>query len=406
MKNRLLCFLLSLPLWVSAGGFQLNSMSPKTAAMGGSVTGMAVDASSSFFNPAALSKLPMNVVNAGAAFHLPLTAFSGTSGGVEEMEFSGFPTPFLYGSYRLSEKAVLGLSVNTPFAFNSVWKDDWSGRYVSISSRLNSTFVQPALSYQLGKNLYLGAGPVLALSNRKQVRAIDVFSASSGEARLQTESSAQGFGVNAGLLAAFGKTMVGINYRSAVSFQAEEGDADFTDIPPLLLQDGIYPDATTFSSVWTLPSVFSLGLSSAIDEKVTVALDFNLTGWSVFDSLNTTFKDHPALDERSPRKYKDSFSIRGGVQYAYNNKITIRGGLAYETSPVQDGYVIPESADGGKFLFSGGASLQLKKGWSIDGALMIENLQERLETANITSNFNGNYKTIIYGAILGIQKTF
>ena len=406
MKKPILCFLLSLPFWVSAGGFQLNSMSPKTAAMGGSVTGMAVDASATFFNPAALSKLQKNFINAGVAFHMPLTAFSGTSGAAEEMDFSGFPTPFLYGSYRLSGKAVIGVSVNTPFAFNSVWKEDWSGRYVSISSRLNSTYIQPALSYQLGKNLFLGAGPVLALSNSKQVRAIDLFSVSSGEARVQTEGGAIGFGFNAGLLATLGKTMVGINYRSAVSFKVEDGDAAFTNIPVLFILDGLYPEITTFSSSWTLPSVVSVGISTAIDDKVTLTGDISLTGWSVYDSVNMAFSGFPALDYKSPRRYDDSFSIRAGVQYAYNSKVTLRGGLAYETSPVQDGYVIPETADAGKFLFSGGISYQLKKGWSLDAALMIENLQERLETANVSANFNGNYKTIVYGAGLGLQKTF
>ena len=406
MKKYIFWFLLLFPLIVSAGGFQLNSLSPGTAAMGGGVTGFALDASAAYFNPAALAKLQGNTLTAGVALQVPLTVFSSPYGKIEEMGSSAFASPFLYGSYRLSKKTVIGLSVNSPYGYNSNWKDDWSGRYVSISSRLNSTYIQPSLSYQLGKNIFIGAGPVLAFSSIKAMRLLDLSSSSIGDARLQTEGGAAGFGFNAGLLASFGKTMLGINYRSAVNFLEEDGEAAFMNIPSLLVQDGIFPTVTTFKSEWSLPSVLSVGLSRSVDEKVTLALDFSTTGWSVYDSVNIGFSDYPQLNQNKPRKYTNSFSLRGGVQYVYSPKITFRGGLAYETSPVPDGYVIPETADAGRFLFAGGGTLMLKKSWSIDVALMIENMQERLETDNVVEDFNGNYKTIIYGAVLGIQKVF
>ncbi len=399
MRNLLFSALLLVSAAACAGGFQINTQGQKATAMGGSVTGLALDASAAFFNPGALSSLEHNQFVAGVNAILPRSVYLGPYNGTENLEKKVF-TPFsVYGAYKLKGKLTLGLSVNTPFGLGTTWADNWTGRYVSQSARLNAVFIQPTVAYKLNEHMSVGAGPVMALGHAKLSKAIPVDDGT-GEAQLKLDGKGSGVGFNLGVFATYGKFNFGLDYRSAVKVDIKSGSADFVNVPSSLIANGTFPQSTSFSTGITLPSVASVGIGYRPDDKWKVNIEFNWTGWSVYDSLNFTFSEYPQFNSHSPRNYKDALALRIGAAYQLNSKLTLRGGVAYDQTPVQDGYVSPELPDNHKTILSCGVGYQYTKHLAFDMAFMYENVKERKETGNHQGSFNGTYKSNI--TIVGI----
>lgn len=405
MKRWLLGLFLC-PLVVEAGGFQLNTLNQKAAGMGGSVTGLALDAGAAFYNPAAMSMLDSSAFNAGCTALFSRTAFLGTSGGQENQRMRVCLPSHVYGAWKVKQKVAVGLSINSPFGYRTEWAENWSGRYIRQSERLSTYFVQPAISYRISDRLSLGAGPVIALGAVESIQALPVTRQQVNDGRLTLSGNGEGLGVNAGLFFQAGRTSAGISYRSAIQLDISEGTAAFENIPAIFLSNGTFPASDVFRSRLNLPSVISAGWGQKIGDRMRLSLDVNFTGWSVYDSLVVEFKDRPDLAIRSPRKFKNTMAVRVGGQYHYAPRLQLRAGLAFDPSPVQDGYIHPGLPDADRVVISGGFTWLLKKGWSIEGAVQFQEMKERREENNVENNFNGTYKSVVYAAGIGLQYMF
>lgn len=406
MKYWMSCLMLALPFLSEGGGFQINTQSQKATSMGGSVTGNALDASVVFYNPGGMSMLDSNTFNLGLSALMPGTAFLGLTGGQEDMKSKVYLPAYFYGLYFLDEKSSIGLSVNSPFGLGTEWEDQWSGRYISTKAKLTTLFIQPSLGYKISDRISIGVGPVFVLGNADLNKALPVTGADGVEATAELKGNGNGFGVNGGVMMAFGKTSVGLNYRSSVKIKLEDGEADFNNVPSSLISNGTFVNSASFNSEITLPAVASIGIGYKVNEELLVNLDLNYTFWSVYDSLNFLFPDHSSLDSRNARAYENSLAVRLGAQYNYSERLKIRGGLAFDQSPVQDGYVSPELPDADRLIVSAGFTLKMKKGWSVEGTLLFEDVRERKEENNVQNNFNGTYKSYLYGAGVGVQYAF
>ena len=394
------------PLLLKAGGYQINTQSQKGLSMGGAVTGLAMDASVAFYNPAGLSALDSNYFNIGACLLMPKTAFLGPYGGSEHNSSSLYSSIYLYGNYILNSKLTLGLSVNTPFVLGTKWDEKWSGRYVIQEARISTLFIQPTIAYKINERFSVGVGPVIVTGNTKFRRALNVLNQDGSDGQLELKGAGNGFGFNAGVFARFGKTSVGVSYRSEVKLDMEDGDAVFSNIPISLINNGSFPNETKFNSSITLPSVISLGVSRVLNEKFTANVDFNYTGWSVNDSLVFSYPEYPDLNTSSARKLNNSFAIRVGAKYQYSERMQLRGGIGYDQSPVPDGYINPELPDADKVILGAGCTYKLRKGWSLEGSFAFEDVRERKEERNKQENINGTYKSYIYVLGLGLQYQF
>ncbi|MFN0190117.1 MAG: OmpP1/FadL family transporter [Bacteroidia bacterium] len=406
MKKVLFSCMILFPLLLKAGGYQINTQSQKGLSMGGSVTGLAMDASVSFYNPAGLSALDSNYFNFGACFLLPKTAFLGPYGGTEQLSAKSISTFYLYGNYILNSKLTLGLSINNPFGLGTEWDANWSGRYVTQEARISTLFVQPTIAYKVNERFSVGVGPVIVTGNTKFRRALNVLNQDGSDGQLELKGAGNGFGFNAGIFAGFGKTTVGVSYRSEVKLDIENGNAVYSNIPSSLILNGTFPNNTKYISSFTLPSVISLGIGRVLNEKFTANVDFNFTGWSVVDSLVFSYPDYPGLNTSSARNLKNSFAIRVGAKYQYSERMQLRGGIGYDQSPVPNGYVNPELPDADKIILGAGCTYRLKSGWSLEGTFSFEDLRERKEEKNRQENINGTYKSYIYVLGLGLQYQF
>jgi long-chain fatty acid transport protein len=377
-----------------AQGFQVNFQGQKQQGMGSAGSALIQDASTVFFNPAGISFLSKIEVNLAMTPVFSSVLFEETDGEGIGRTNSPVGTPFSgYATYKKDSLSPLGIGfgVYTPFGSTISWEDGWSGRYTMLRLQLRAIYFQPTVSYRISKNVSLGAGFVFASGGVSLKKNIPVSDSSYSDGLAELTGKAKGLGYNIGVhWQANEKFSLGFNYRSQINVEVKEGIADFT-VPVSL--EANFPDGT-FSSSLPLPQVATIGLSYAINDQWKFALDVNWIGWKAYDTLGFDYAQNTTslLDTRSARMYKNSCAFRGGTQYRINSFFTVRAGLAYGISPVQDGYLTPETPDANRMNYTAGCSFLFGQHFSLDLSLLYTHVNRRdtnLETA-LSGTFRAN----------------
>lgn len=391
-----------IPVVSFGGGFQMNMLGMKATSMGGAFTGFGSDASTTFYNPGAMTFREYSQLALGASVIHKSTSYLSPYAGNTDMK-NGVNVPLhFYAIGKLNETTAVGISVNTPFNMQAEWDDNWTGRYIARKTKLKALYVQPSIAYQFTETFGIGGGPVIAFGTTKMTRAIPVTSAS-GETALEIDGHSTGFGFNLGLFfKASDDFTLGLDYRSAVKMNVKKGDAGFSNVPASLV--ATYPASLKFETSYTLPSVITAGAAYKLTRELTLCADINYTTWKSFDSLEFKFENNSQLNYVSGRYYKNVFAFRVGAQYAISERVDVRGGVAFDSSPVPDNHVVPDNPDNDRYIFSAGGSMKFGEHVSVDLAYMLQNVKER-EVMNEQYNFSGNYKSIIniFGFTLNYQ---
>ncbi len=380
---------------IFAGGFQVNLQGQKQTAMGHAGTGLCLDNASILFNPGAVSFLDsLRGLSFGSSFIIPRTTYLDAQSRYVAHTENHTGTPFtIYGNIRFKKapKLSVALGVYTPFGSKVQWADDWKGQFLIREIDLKTIFIQPTISYKLSNKLGIGLGFIYAtgdFSLRKGVPIQDSLG-NYGEGKLNGKAS--GYGFNAGIyFKATEKLSIGIDYRSQVNVSVKGGSADF------VVADAVanYFPSTTFSTELKLPQYATLGFGYVLNSKLKFALDVNYVGWQSYDSLLIDFKDNTdkLADIHSARMYKRAFIFRLGTQYKRNDKWTFRAGAYYDMTPVQSGYLTPETPDSDKIGITTGVSFNVTKNFHVDASLLYIEGMKRTDT-NIETQFTGTYKT-------------
>ncbi len=119
----------------------------------------------------------------------------------------------------------------------------------------------------------------------------------------------------------------------------------------------------------------------------------------------STFTTSKLQDVHSPRQYKNSSIIRLGAQYHLKEKIFVRAGIYYDFTPVQNGYLTPETPDSDKLTFTAGASYKPSKHFNIDASLAYVIGFTRTDT-NIETGFRGTWKSRALLPGIGLEYVF
>ncbi|MBC5993932.1 OmpP1/FadL family transporter [Pontibacter cellulosilyticus] len=402
MKSKLLAFLGSALLsgTAMAGGYQVNLASQRQIGMGHTGTGIQTGTSSIFFNPGALSYIRENGVTIGASAissHIAYRGIEPTS--VSAEADNDFGTPFqVYAAYKVDDMLTVGLGIYTPFGSGVKWGDQWSGRFALNQIDLQAIFFQPTVSYKIGDKLGLGVGFVVATGAVNLQRAVPVQNQDGTEGSIELDGSAKtGFGVNVGaFFQATEKLSIGIDYRSKIDLEVEEGDVIFSNIPAAAR--GSFPDGAQFSAQLPLPATLTLGVGYQVNDQLTLAADVSHVGWSEYESLRFNF-DKPVAGSNfseSARNYEDAFIYRIGAEYQLNEKLALRGGAYYDQTPVQDGYLTPETPDADSRGLSAGIGYAITESFGVDASFLYINKKKRTDSAEASRSIAGTYKATAY----------
>ncbi len=391
-----------------AGGFQINLQGQKQTGMGHAGTGLCLDNASILFNPGALSFLDsLKGIYIGASFIMPRSTYADYATRYVAHPVKHIGTPFtLYAVYKFKKAKNwnCGLGIYTPFGSKVQWEDDWKGQFLIREIDLKTIFIQPTVSYKINDKIGIGAGFVYATGSfalRKGVPIQDTLG-NYGEGNL--EGKASGYGFNAGIYFKLNeKISIGIDYRSEVKVAVNGGSADF-QVAQSVAQ---YFPSTTFSTQIRLPQVATLGLGFAPNKKLKLALDVNFVGWKSYDSLIIDFEENTdkLKDIHSARMYKNAYIFRLGAQYKLNEKWTVRLGTYYDMTPVQAGYLTPETPDADKLGITAGASFNITKKIHIDASFLYIEGKQRTDT-NLETQFTGTYKTRAFVPGVSLEYVF
>ena len=340
-----------------AGGFQVNLQGQRQIGMGHTGTGFVTDAATIFFNPGGMGWLDTSVnISAGMSLIIPRTQYlEPFQGTYTATMVHNVGTPFqFYYSASLKKNIRAGIGVYTPFGSRAQWSDDWKGQFIIREINLKTIFIQPTLSWKVNEHFGIGAGFVICTGSFSLRKGVPVQNLASEYGEGNLEGDAAGVGANFGVYYSDNaKWSAGINYRTSVTAKVDEGEAKFS-VPNYLEQ---YFPETKFSAALDLPSVLSLGIGYKLNSKLSIAADVNFIGWSSYDSLQIDFETNTEKleDISSARKYEDVFIYRLGAEYLCCKNVLLRAGIYYDTTPVKDGYVTPETPDSDRLGITLGA---------------------------------------------------
>jgi len=380
---------------VFAGGFQLNEHGARPMALGGAFTAIVNDASAVYWNAAGMSFLEGTNFILGAALIAPSTTFRGVTPEIDKsiMVSQTFYPPHFFVTHQISKQFSVGLGASVPFGLGTLWESNWVGRNLAVETELQTIAVPLVVSWRIQDNLSISAGGSYHHASVIISRATSLFPFE-GEGFIHLEGDSA-FGYNFGVLwKPSDMVSVGASFRSQVDFSFE-GTAEATgpDWAESLLPSGdISADLTT-------PVNIQGGVAVQVIKPLRLSADFQWVGWSSYDTLAVDFTDDAFDDLAAPRLYEDSYIIRFGAQYDFNDKYSLLGGVYFDSNPVAPENLSPSLPDSDRLGFSIGLDAKITENIGVSGSylfirsseLTVTNSNE--EYAPDGSKFNGTYNS-------------
>lgn len=389
-KITLLLTLVAMVTWSAfAGGYQVRLQGQKQTGFGLIGTPFSFGASSIFYNPGALAMMKAKTnFQLGASGILSNVTFQKSATNYQANTDNPLGTPFyFYGARKVTDNLTVGVGVYTPFGTTSKWEDDWAGRFLVQNISLKAIFVQPTVSYKINDMISVGAGFVYAMGDVELNKALSYNDNSSVNIKGSTNSIGYNLGV---YIKPIEELSIGIDYRSEVVMEMEEGDAVFT-IPASL--SGTIPENNKFSASLPMPANLDVGFAYQLTEDFMLAAEINYVFWSIYDSLNFTFEENgEMLNSNNPRLYENKMIIRLGGQYILNDNFTLRVGGYYDPSPTNEDYFTPETVSLNTTAFTFGFTYKPIKNLCIDVSYL-HIMGEEADKSYDPANFSGTYKT-------------
>ena len=394
-----------------AGGYRVSLQGQRGLAMGHTGVAVVNNAELAFFNPAGLVFLE-DKINAAVGVSAVFSDVVWQNEEFGQMARTDSPvgTPFYaYFSYKLSEKFSVGLAAYTPYGSSVEWEKDWAGSHLVNDIELAAIYVQALASYKITDNLSVGGGPIYVSGsvnfNRNLNRTLTDLEGNRSNVTIDA-SGVSAWGWSAGAMwEPVDSLRIGVNYRSEILVEAEDGDADFQNIPNSPLTP--FND-TTFDATLPLPAELTVGASYQLNDQWLFAFDYNRTFWGVYESLDVDFADPNIPDSSNPREYEDSSIYRFGLQYTANETFTLRAGYYFDESPVQSGYFAPETPRNDSNNFTGGLTVNVSDNVAIDASFLYSHFKEVDESYDYYQEngqnvpFEGTYKSSAFVPGLGV----
>ena len=388
---------------LNASGFFVAEHS--ASGMGSAFAGasaIAEDASTTYFNPAGLSKLEGKQVIFGLHYISVSSEFSNngstslTTAPLSGTNDDGSTSPFIpnfYYAKKLNDKWNFGFGVTVPFGNSSEYTDTWVGRYHATKSEIHTINLNPSASYKVNDKLSVGFGVNVqyieaTLANKLDTAAIcngapfaaacagaGLSPAAIGDASFDSNQSLTGddwsLGWNVGLLYDISNaTRIGLAYRSNVK-HALEGSVDFTMNANLqAILDAVAPTLFTDTGISAgvdLPETLSLSLYHAVDSKWSILADATWTKWSRFDKIVIDFSNPIQSSSIIPENWENSVRYSFGVNYKPDSKWIYRAGVALDETPITSSDdITPRIPDNDRIWLSLGFGNKVSDSYSYD----------------------------------------
>lgn len=316
----------------------------------------AIDANTSFYNPAGLATLPNNQITLSGCYiagHMKLyNGFARDNAGAVVTNSSPVARPksnaFIPGvaaSRRYNQRLVFGLTVGSPFGLSTEYATQDIARYMATESKIETIDISPAFGYRLNRCWYLGAG-FDAMYTKAIVNS--AYNDGSGEGFVKNKGDGWVFGYHLGLMfvPADGVNM-GLAYFSRFNPRVS-GTVQVAATPP--------PPPSTLSGQVNLPDSITYGVTYKYSDTWTGMGQIDFTHWSRFKTLVINYNTGRFAQENL--YYKNAWRFAFGVDYKCNQQVNFKGGFAFDQTPVTNTYRSARLPDSDRYWFTLGARYQ------------------------------------------------
>lgn len=348
----------------AASGFAIREQS--SSFQGLSFAGVAAgggDISTMYFNPATLALHEGEQAHLSLSYVLPSAEFrldeatdglgnplSGGEGG-DIADAAVIPATYAMISF---DDLRFGLGVTAPFGLRTEQPRDWVGRYHATESALKTININPVVAYAISDRLAVAGGVVVQYADATLAQAVFTGGADGiGEVK----GTDWDVGFTLGVLAEpIDGTRIGLGYRSQINHSL---DGDFE-----VAVNGSVVSATGGRAPLSTPQVASLGIRQRLSDRVDVLGTVEWTGWSSFDELRIAFDDGRAPSV-TPENWRDTWFFALGTEYRPRDDVALQVGIAYDQTPIRDGFRTPRIPGNNRTWFSVGAM------WDVTGRLSL-----------------------------------
>lgn len=336
---------------VFADGTIRDGVGARSIGRGGTNVAMSDNAHVMLDNPAGLVRNDADFL-CEIGMHLLLTDLQ--YGDPDNARVGDIDNPFPIGEFAIAKKmddfVSLGFGVFSHAGFSAEYMMNgpapFSGpqHYKSIGALAR---VLPTLSLQLTDRMSIG-GTLGAAINHIELEGPYTLQGPNAFAGTPTRMDLQGTGV--GLSWSIGmqyelndRTTVGVSYQHETSMELD--GTTVVEIPGL--GASVYDSALDVK--W--PRSLGVGIAHRLNDRRTFAFDAIWYDWSsAYDQFDLTLTDPlnptyqfvaPTLDEAFPLDWRDTVSLRFGLEQQLLSGHVFRVGYAYHRNPVPDATVTP-----------------------------------------------------------------
>ena len=372
------------------------------------------DASTVFTNPAGMTRLDGQQVEAGTQMlytNLKFSPSSGTSPALGSHDgghaggFNGFfPGGGLFYSYSVSRDLKFGFAATGNFGAALIYDDNWVGRYYVRESTLIGASLLPSVAYRVNDRLSLGASLRAMYGYLKSVTGVNNIAPGAGDGRLTLKDTKWGFGGNVGLLYEVSpQTRFGLTYGSKVKLDFS-AKAKFANLAPGL--------NTALGAAGLLNAKVDLGINvpqqvmgsmvHALDDKWTILANVGWQNWKKFGQIAVGVDSSNPVSLTTDIPFKNTWHAAMGAQYQLSAPWKLSFGVAYDSSFQPNGSTVsPLLPVGSAWRFGAGAQNQVTRDFSwgvageyIRGGTLKVNQQGNPVAVGGKGNLDGSYDNI------------
>jgi len=389
-------------------GFLIYEHGAAAMAMGGAFVAVANNPTAIFHNPAGIAWLDGTQISFGSTLIIPKASLSLDNWpdpayqSIDAVSQVFYP-PTFYITQKVSDKIVAGFGFFTPYGLGTEWSDpeNFPLRYIATKDDMKSFIFNPTLAFKLSDNLSIAAGVSYIYSTVKfelvEHSGIDLgaFNAALTGVTAEVyvpvslEANGSGWGLNAGVLYKGESFSLGVNWRGGFDIKYD-GDLALSttdaqvSIPSPYNLLGLEPTiiaALPASGTASIPSfkyphIFGVGAAFDVSEKLTFTADVHYILWSSYDEFTVEVEIANFSDKLVEENWKDSFVLRGGLEYRVNESFALRLGALYDQTPQPVETMDPILPDSNRWAITGGFGYKAGS-FVIDVAYQFEPFEDR-----------------------------
>lgn len=292
----------------------------------------AIDASTSYFNPAGMTELQGVQFQLGSEIFLPYTNFQKSSkntisGDIARNAGTLTPAVSMFYVYKYSPKLAFGLSLTSPYGGWLNYTDGWVGRYTVQYSQFYTLNFNPAVAYQFTDWASLGFGVSAEYANFSQTVALPLIHLVDGQANIRADNLAAGANVGL-LLKPTTCTKLGIAYRSQITHNLK-GNVTF-------LRINATPQVSTKI---VMPQNVIVSLTQGLSTQINLLAE---AGWSNWSSMKNTAINVLGYTAVTPRNWSNTYRVGLGAQWYALPTLMLQTGVSYDSSPTVRKFRLPD----------------------------------------------------------------